>query len=501
MFRFVVILVVALNLINYTEQQFRFGFQPAQPPPLPPTGCPRYFQYVLYEGEYIGLLTIPLTASNMDLVVHLSQREGIDTGYFGRIYLTESSKANVNQIQPGEPVSYHIEFPSVTEIPKLSRIMVNGQDICVDTEYPQPSTRLYLKHHLRSNNVKIAMQPLYYQDPNGNFRSFRGNSNNRILQQPQSQIRQVPQVRQQVVQTPPVRQIPQQAPPQFGQVQQISPQTPAQQGIGQRFSQNPGLTQNVCGQDSSVTPFIYGGQQIAPGQFPWLTAIYVKSAGLRFLCGGSLLSTRTVLSAAHCFKLGGLTADRLVINVGRHNLEDYSEQNFQTREIQNLITHPEFTSTLFPDADLAVLHLQRPVEYTNFIRPICLWSEPVDSNLIVGQTGVVAGWGGDEHGESFTPIPKKVEANIVSDSDCLRSSQAYSTLTSKRTFCAGNRDGSGPCMGDSGSGLMINRNGRWFLRGVVSAGQTKQQKCNLLEYVVFCDVAQHLQWVQSNIVD
>lgn len=77
MFRFVAFLVVVLNLINNTEQQF--GFQPAQPPPLPPTGCPRYFQYVLYEGEYIGLLTIPLTASNMDLVVHLSQREGIDT--------------------------------------------------------------------------------------------------------------------------------------------------------------------------------------------------------------------------------------------------------------------------------------------------------------------------------------------------------------------------------------------------------------------------------------
>lgn len=98
------------------------------------------------------------------------------------------------------------------------------------------------------------------------------------------------------------------------------------------------------------------------GQYPWLTAIYVKSAGLRFLCGGSLLTTRTVLSAAHCFKLGSLTANRLVVNVGRHNLEDYSEQDFQTREIQNLIVHPEFSSNIFPDADLAILHLRQPVQ-------------------------------------------------------------------------------------------------------------------------------------------
>lgn len=129
-----------------------------------------------------------------------------------------------------------------------------------------------------------------------------------------------------------------------------------------------------------------------------------------------------------------------------------------------------------------------------------MWTGSSDSNSLLGQTGVVAGWGADETGRTFTPVPKKVNTNIVSDSECLRSSQAYSRLTSQRTFCAGNRDGSGPCMGDSGSGLMINRNGRWYLRGIVSAGQTKQQKCNLLEYVVFCDVAKHLQWVQSQMV-
>lgn len=124
----------------------------------------------------------------------------------------------------------------------------------------------------------------------------------------------------------------------------------------------------------------------------------------------------------------------------------------------------------------------------------------METSLIVGQTGTVAGWGADEGGRTFTPIPKKVSANIVSDGECLRSSEAYSMLTSPRTFCAGNRDGSGPCMGDSGSGLMLNRNGRWYLRGVVSAGQTKQQKCNLLEYVVFCDTAKHLSWITSNML-
>lgn len=113
---------------------------------------------------------------------------------------------------------------------------------------------------------------------------------------------------------------------------------------------------------------------------------------------------------------------------------------------------------------------------------------------------MVAGWGADEQGNTFTAVPKKVDTKIVSDSECLRSSSAYNMLTSPRTFCAGNRDDTGPCMGDSGSGLMINRNGRWYLRGVVSAGQTKNRQCNLQEFVVFCDVAKHLQWIANHIV-
>lgn len=124
------------------------------------------------------------------------------------------------------------------------------------------------------------------------------------------------------------------------------------------------IRQNAqCGLGNTVTAFVFGGDEVMRGEFPWLTAIYVKSAGLRFLCGGSLVSSRTVVSAGHCFKIGSITANRLVVNLGRHNLEDFSEQGFVTREIENLIVHPEYNSNLFPDADLALLQLKQPVQY------------------------------------------------------------------------------------------------------------------------------------------
>lgn len=100
----------------------------------------------------------------------------------------------------------------------------------------------------------------------------------------------------------------------------------------------------------------------------------------------------------------------------------------------------------------------------------------------------------------MTALPKMVDTAIVSDNECLRSSEVYSKLTTPRTICAGNRDGTGPCMGDSGGGLMLSRNGLWTLRGVVSAGLTSQGHCDLSQYVIYCDLAKHISWVRSNIL-
>ena len=118
--------------------------------------------------------------------------------------------------------------------------------------------------------------------------------------------------------------------------------------------------------------------------------------------------------------------------------------------------------------------------------------------------GFVAGWGREEITNSMLSIPKVVGIKIVSEANCRSFSVLIKNLITSRTLCAGNRDNTGPCVGDSGSGLMIwdNQNQRWLLRAIVSVGETfkANQRCNLQEYVVYCDVAKHLEWVQSNML-
>lgn len=64
----------------------------------------------------------------------------------------------------------------------------------------------------------------------------------------------------------------------------------------------------------------------------------------------------------------------------------------------------------------------------------------------------------------------------------------------------GDRNGAGPCSGDSGGGLYMLDNGKWRLRGVVSVSlrpQNGEASCNLDEYIIFTDTAQYLTWIRN----
>jgi len=86
--------------------------------------------------------------------------------------------------------------------------------------------------------------------------------------------------------------------------------------------------------------------------------------------------------------------------------------------------------------------------------------------------------------------------------DCHWSNPVFVSLTSNRTFCAGMRDGTGPCNGDSGSGLVIfdpNTN-RYQLRGIVSRSvRGSEPLCDLTKFTVFVDVAKYLPWIRLQI--
>lgn len=76
--------------------------------------------------------------------------------------------------------------------------------------------------------------------------------------------------------------------------------------------------------------------------------------------------------------------------------------------------------------------------------------------------------------------PTFIGVPIQSNGQCLPGQGGLAALSSERTFCAGLKNGSGVCFGDSGGGLIVEVNGVYHLKGIVSA--------SLFDRVGFCDV-------------
>ncbi|GFY56188.1 serine protease 44 [Trichonephila inaurata madagascariensis] len=128
-----------------------------------------------------------------------------------------------------------------------------------------------------------------------------------------------------------------------------------------------------CGRANEVNPLIIGGSEVnPPHKYPWMVAI--KSENSSFICGGSLITTQYVLTAAHC--LTG--AENFMIGIGVHDLSE-PQQEIRSMKIK---MHPH---------DIALIMLETPVTLSENIRTICLPYDPQFEKP--GTKAVVAGWG------------------------------------------------------------------------------------------------------------
>lgn len=127
----------------------------------------------------------------------------------------------------------------------------------------------------------------------------------------------------------------------------------------------PTYDTDKCGVSSAVRSRIVGGTNAPRGGYPWLAALGYQTPAVRFLCGGSLITQRHVVSAAHCV-VDGLAFVRLGAYDITSNTEGAVDVLIETKFIHESYD-PKFITN-----DISMLKLNRNVNYTNLIKPICL---------------------------------------------------------------------------------------------------------------------------------
>ncbi|CAG9812305.1 unnamed protein product [Chironomus riparius] len=254
---------------------------------------------------------------------------------------------------------------------------------------------------------------------------------------------------------------------------------------------------NNCGKSLVGKGNIIGGSQVPRGVFPWSTAL-VKSDG-QFFCGGTLISKTKIITAAHCIhekhSTRQTTAHEIRVLLGVYDLNDQYEVGRFTAAVKSIEIHPDWNPNIVSfDADIAIITLEEPVQFTKYIQPICL-NSPVSSK------GFVVGYGKSEDLlKNHENIPKIIETPIHENANCFLKNQQLVSISSSRTFCGGSGDGQGVCTGDSGSGLFVIYQQTFYLRGIVSSSLFKfGQSCDVDSYSVFTDISHFNGWILDNL--
>ncbi|KRF98266.1 uncharacterized protein Dwil_GK27851 [Drosophila willistoni] len=172
-----------------------------------------------------------------------------------------------------------------------------------------------------------------------------------------------------------------------------------------------------------------------------------SSKGIEFGCGGSLITKRFVLTAAHC------VVDRTPIQVrlGMHDLFNNTCDNNvmancpENFGIQQIIPHEHYSATRRIN-DIALLKLSTDVQFKFHINVICL---PTSHELMQSAENrsyyKAAGWGLTEYG-NYSNVPVET---MVTRRNC-----ELNSINDNTKICAGGHIND-TCNGDSGSPLMM----------------------------------------------
>lgn len=231
---------------------------------------------------------------------------------------------------------------------------------------------------------------------------------------------------------------------------------------------------------------VEGGQEAEPGQYPWMAALLRN--GLQQFCGGVLLDSTHILTAAHC--VYNLEAEDLTVGLGEYDLSQPDPERVQTFPVAEILVNERFNPDAYTD-DIAILYLQGEAELTDYVWPVCL--PPPDMDY-TGQLAVVIGWGTVYYGGPPSNVLMEVTLPIWSQQDC---QQQFDQPILDTELCAGTEAGGrDSCQGDSGGPLLLQMNdGRWVNIGIVSFGVRCGEPG---KPGVYTNVGMYLDWIAQN---
>ncbi|KAL7026078.1 hypothetical protein ACKWTF_013779 [Chironomus riparius] len=203
------------------------------------------------------------------------------------------------------------------------------------------------------------------------------------------------------------------------------------------FGYSKVLDDCVCGQDAYYRPpnikseRIVNGTEVGPHRYPWMAFLSHPWSGI---CGGSIITDKTILSAGHCvYAIFDPLRTRWIVGV--HSIEKALNDEELSYGNDHIYFHPLYHRTmLFDIYDMSIFILETKIPFGPKISPICQ-PHADDDKLYWNRKAIVAGWGRIEEKGPLSDILMETQVVLKSDEEC-RNMTDLNAYTYDAMICA-----------------------------------------------------------------